>query len=74
MGAIRVRGLQLWHTLPACIENSTSLKDFKTKIRDWNPSDCQCCLDFKLKVTHSPQTVFRTVLSQHLFSTLWQGR
>ena len=31
---IRVRGPQLWQTLPSHIKSSTSLKDFKRKIRN----------------------------------------
>jgi len=44
METIRVRGPQLWQTLPSHIKSSTSLKDFKRKIRNWNPSDCHCRL------------------------------
>ena len=39
METIRVRGPQLWQTLPSHIKSSTSLKDFKRKIRNWNPSN-----------------------------------
>ena len=41
METIRVRGPQLWQKFPSQIKISTSLKDFKSKIRNWNPSDCQ---------------------------------
>ena len=44
MEIIRVRGPQLWQTLSFHIKSSTSLKDFKRKIRNWNPSDCYCRL------------------------------
>ena len=44
METIRIRGPQLWQTLPSHIKHSTSLKDFKTKVRNWNPSDCHCRL------------------------------
>ena len=44
METIRVRGPQLWQTLPSHIKSSTSLKDFKRKIRIWNTSDCHCRL------------------------------
>ena len=44
METILVRGMQLWQTLPAYIRNSNSMKDFKTKIRNWNPCKCQCRL------------------------------
>ena len=43
METIRVRGPQLWQTLFS-YKTSTSLKDFKRKIRNWNPSNCHCRL------------------------------
>ena len=44
METIHVRGRQLWQALPSHIKNSTSLTDFKRKIRNWNSSDCHCRL------------------------------
>ena len=36
--------IQLWQILPSHRKSSTSLKDFKTKIRNRNPSHCNCRL------------------------------
>ena len=41
---ISVLGLKLWVILPGEYKNSTSLKEFKTKIKNWVPLKCLCCL------------------------------
>ena len=34
----------LWIVLPDEYKNSTSLKEFKGKIKNWVPLNCPCCL------------------------------
>ena len=41
---IFVLGPKLWTILPDEYKNSTSLKEFKTKIKNWVPLNCQCRL------------------------------
>ena len=37
-------GPKIWTILPVVLKNLTSLKAFKQKIREWNPSNCPCKL------------------------------
>ena len=41
---ISFRGPKTWAILPENIKNSTSLKEFKSKIRTWEPKGCTCRL------------------------------
>ena len=41
---IRYRGPKTWELVPNEIKNSTSLSEFKNKIKDWKPSGCSCRL------------------------------
>ena len=41
---ITVLGPKLWIILPDEYKNSTSLKEFKTKIKNWAPLYCPCHL------------------------------
>ena len=34
----------LWIVLPDEYKNSTSLKEFKSKFKNWVPLNCPCCL------------------------------
>ena len=38
------RGQKTWLLLPESIKNSTSLPEFKNKIKTWIPNDCTCRL------------------------------
>ena len=42
--AITVLGPKLWIILPDKYKNLTSLKEFKTKIKNWVPLNCPCHL------------------------------
>ena len=37
---IKYRGPKTWEMVPNCIKESTSLLEFKTKIKKWKPVDC----------------------------------
>ena len=37
-------GPKIWNIVPSDIKTSTSLKDFKQKIRKWKPDKCPCKL------------------------------
>ena len=41
---ISVLGPKLWIILPDEYKNSTSLKEFKSKIKNWVPLNCPCRL------------------------------
>ena len=44
---IYYRGPQIWDTLPNAIKHSTSLIEFKSKIKHWIPVECKyrlCCI------------------------------
>ena len=41
---ISYRGPQIWDTLPNAIKHSTSLIEFKSKIKHWTPAECKCRL------------------------------
>ena len=41
---ISVLGPKLWIILPDEYKNSTTLKEFKTKIQNWVPLNCPCRL------------------------------
>ena len=36
------RGPEIWNLVPGDINNSESLKVFKTKIKNWKPDGCDC--------------------------------
>ena len=38
------RGPKIWEILPSSIKNTQSLKEFKTKIKNWKPEGCSCRL------------------------------
>ncbi len=41
---LRFRGPQIWQSLPPFIKNSSSLLEFKKKIKTWNGIQCGCRL------------------------------
>ena len=41
---IRYRGPKTWKIVPESIKQSKSLAEFKTKIQNWKPTDCDCRL------------------------------
>ena len=41
---IRYRGPKTWEVVPPAIKNSKSLREFKVKIKGWNPEGCTCRL------------------------------
>ena len=45
---LRSLGPNIWNLVPNCIKDSSSLSSFKTKIKKWKLSKCQCrlCLTF----------------------------
>ena len=38
------RGPKTWALVPEDIKNSTSLPEFKSKIKNWEPKGCECRL------------------------------
>ena len=38
------RGPRTWALVPESIRNATSLSEFKTKIKTWEPQRCECRL------------------------------
>ena len=38
------RGPKTWALVPGDIKNSTSLAEFKAKIKNWEPKGCECRL------------------------------
>ena len=42
--SIRYRGPETWELLPDKIKTSSSLAEFKSKIKDWKPQGCTCRL------------------------------
>ena len=44
METISFRGPKIWGLVPDVIKNSTSLTEFKAKIRNWEPVGCTCRL------------------------------
>ena len=42
--SVRFKGPQLWQMLPTKIQNSESLGQFKTKIKNWYRENCPCRL------------------------------
>ena len=42
--SIRYRGPETWELLPNEIKTSSSLAEFKRKIKDWKPRGCTCRL------------------------------
>ena len=42
--SIRYRGPETWQLLPNEIKTSSSLAEFKRKIKDWKPRGCTCRL------------------------------
>ena len=38
------RGPKTWEMVPNVIKNSTSLMEFKSKIKTWTPTSCECRL------------------------------
>ena len=45
---VRYRGPLTWNMIPAKIKISSSLNEFKTKIKKWKPENCTCrlCKDY----------------------------
>ena len=41
---VRFRGPETWAMVPQAIKDCESLKEFKNKIKTWNPDDCKCRL------------------------------
>ena len=41
---ISFRAQKTWNTIPNDIKNVTSLNEFKTKIKQWQPVNCTCRL------------------------------
>ena len=41
---VRYRGPKTWKIVPEDIKNSHSLAEFKAKIKNWKPVDCDCRL------------------------------
>ena len=41
---VRYRGPKTWTIVPEDIKNSHSLAEFKAKIKNWKPADCDCRL------------------------------
>ena len=41
---IRYRGPKTWNIVPENIKQSKSLSEFKAKIQNWKPKDCDCRL------------------------------
>ncbi len=39
---LRFLGCKIWNLVPDNIKQSTSVKQFKSQIRKWIPSDCPC--------------------------------
>ena len=45
---MRYRGPKIWEMIPPNIKESKSLNEFKTKIKNWKPTDrtCRLCKEF----------------------------
>ena len=41
---ISFRGPKTWALVPESIRNATSLREFKSKIKQWEPNGCECRL------------------------------
>ena len=49
--SISFRGPQIWSIVPENIKNASSLSEFKSKIKHWEPKGCKCRL-CKIYVQH----------------------